>query len=321
MVKHITSEGPQVPLKFPITALGLIIPDLSLAKWNIRGELALEDLLVGPTVKTFRTLQIEYDIPSSDYYKYTQISHLLEKKSNELITRLPWQIALFLTNKSTKLKGTALFYKHLQNKNSFNKTSNIVAWEKDFKRVYTDDQWIKALKITYVSTRSANLWELHHKFLLRWYLTPYRISKFIPGASPECWRKCGGTGSLLHVLWSCPRIQRFWMITFQLVEQITGIKVDFSPGMALLSLEIDSIPPSLRILVSHIFIAARLTIVRHWKDTNPPSVTETLQLIDTHRMYEIQFAWSLGNQNKITNIWVPWTIWYPQNMGLRFFEK
>lgn len=74
------------------------------------------------------------------------------------------------------------------------------AWQRDFNKIYSDDQWQKALTVTYSSTSSANLWELFQKILLRWYLTPYRISKFAPSVSRLCWRHCGEPGTLIHLL-------------------------------------------------------------------------------------------------------------------------
>lgn len=59
----------------------------------------------------------------------------------------------------------------------------------------------------------------------------------------------------------------------------------------------------MRILVSHILIAARLTIVRHWKDIDPAPIAETLHIINTHSAYEIKFAQSLGNHIKVSKIW------------------
>lgn len=93
----------------------------------------------------------------------------------------------------------------------------------------------KALSITYASSRSANLWELYQKIWLRWYLIPYHTSKFAPGSSSECWRnRGGGPRTLPHILWSCPHIEKYWARIFTKIEQVIGIQVTPSPGMAVL---------------------------------------------------------------------------------------
>lgn len=78
----------------------------------------LEDLFVGPALKMFRTLQLEYSIPQVAYYRYIQIFHLLNHSKNVSIY-LPWKIAQYYLTKHTKTKGTSLIYKHLQKKQEF----------------------------------------------------------------------------------------------------------------------------------------------------------------------------------------------------------
>lgn len=82
------------PLKFPISALSLLIPELNLTAWIDRGISFLEDLLVGPALKTFRTLQLKYKLLSTEYYKYMQIAHLV-RVAKQLQTSLPRQLAQY----------------------------------------------------------------------------------------------------------------------------------------------------------------------------------------------------------------------------------
>lgn len=106
------------------------------------------------------------------------------------------------------------------------------------------------------------------------------ISNFASGVSPECWRQCGGLGTLMHRLWSCPHITSYCLNIFTLIEQILGFPISPSPDMALLSLEIDNIFPALRTVTSHIFLAARLCLVHHWKKILLPDMKEILQTIN-----------------------------------------
>lgn len=182
-------------------------------------------------------------------------------------------------------------------------------------------QWEKARSVTFASTRSVNLWKLHQKILLHWYLTPYRLSKFTPGLSSRCWRECGQLGTLPHILWLCPCIKNYWTDIFNLIGQVTGIKLGPSQGMALLLLGIDLIPTRMRTIVSHILLAARLTLVRHWRDRTPPGLAETLQIINTHGTYEIQFAFSTGKHLTISEFWSHWKTWYSQYRGSYTSDK
>lgn len=75
--------------------------------------------------------------------------------------------------------------------------------------------------------------------------------------------------------------------------QVLGLKLEPTPGMAVLSLGVDSVPLSLRILISHILLAAQLNLVRHWKDQKAPNIQETIQLINTHVImnYSLHPVW------------------------------
>lgn len=67
------------PLPLTILSLLLIIPDLHITQWMAKGIKVEEDLMVGPTPRTFRALQIEYGLVDNDQYRYLQIVHFLHK--------------------------------------------------------------------------------------------------------------------------------------------------------------------------------------------------------------------------------------------------
>lgn len=107
--------------------------------------------------------------------------------------------SLSLSHKSHYLSQRNFFNVFLHQKSIFTKTPSMRLWELDFSTSYSNDQWIKAMASTYKTTKSANLWELYQKLLLRWYLTPTRIVSFTPHAYPLCWRNCGNRGSIIHI--------------------------------------------------------------------------------------------------------------------------
>lgn len=172
---------------------------------------------------------------------------------------------------SSTIKGIALFYSTLGQKDTFIKVTSFKQWERGFGRSYHTSIWQKALSTTYAATRSSNLWELTQKLALRWYLTPPHIANFFPHSFSEYWRRCGGEGSLIHILWRCPSLSSFWSGISALILQVLKINVSLSPGLALCSVGIEFIPRDLRTILIHILLAARLTLVQHWKDHKPPN--------------------------------------------------
>lgn len=57
-----------------ISSIPLIIQDLHISHWTTKGIKVVEDIMVGPTPKTFRAFQLEYGIEERDKYRYLQIT-------------------------------------------------------------------------------------------------------------------------------------------------------------------------------------------------------------------------------------------------------
>ena len=256
---------------------------------------------------SFEALQQRFSLPASERYRYIQISQML-KKSPQIFTHIPVQMTKFFLHPSTKPKGISILYKGLQEKDTLVKEHNIITWERDFGVSYSAQSWAKSIRILTASTRSTNLLEMHQKLLLRWYLTPHRLAKMFPNANATCWRQCGERGTLFHIMWECPNIRALWS---QVEGVLAGVSDSFPPlhpAMAILSMGIDAIPKSQTMVVSHILLATRLVILRHWKNINPPTMAEIINTVHTHSTYEILHASALGKYEKINNLWAPWHI-------------
>lgn len=52
-------DPPTVSLPLPISSLDGIIPDLHIKHWLDKGIKTINDLMIGPTIKTFRAVQLE----------------------------------------------------------------------------------------------------------------------------------------------------------------------------------------------------------------------------------------------------------------------
>lgn len=175
---------------------------------------------------------------------------------------------------------------------------------------YTPIQWQHALLATYSCSKNANLWELMHKVTLRWYLTPYRLSKYYSQSSNLCWRNCGQIGTLCHVLWSCRSLDKFWPYVFQKLSEIIAILLQTSPGLDLLNLGIDEIPRILRNTAVNVLLAARLVLMRHWKSPLIPAMSKLVTLVHQHYTYERMYALATDFLKFSTDRWSPWVEWY-----------
>lgn len=107
-----------------------------------------------------------------------------------------------------------------------------------FPRMRNDEaeDWVTIWTNTKNSSQNVIASEANYKVLMRWYLVPARIAKFIPEFSPNCFRGCGDRGTHLHIWWTCPLVQRFWETIFQMASTLHQVTLKPNPAIALLSL-------------------------------------------------------------------------------------
>lgn len=67
--------------------------------------------------------------------------------------------------------------------------------------------------------------ETNFKILTRWYLTPTRLHKCFPNTLDRCWRCREEEGSLLHIFWSCPRLENFWGEVRRITQKFTEYNI------------------------------------------------------------------------------------------------
>lgn len=186
----------------------------------------------------------------------------------------------------------------------------MVKWEAELGKDFSTLQWQNATKWAHTASACASHREQFPKILTRWYFTPLRISKAYPTASPYCWRSCGSVGSLLHVFWNCTSLKPFWNQIFNLITSITQLRIPETPALALL-LEIETIPVVHRVVVCNILHAARLSIARHWKSKDPPSLSEVHEIVSNICIQERALAWFRGTTTKFQNAWASWISFLP----------
>lgn len=77
---------------------------------------------------------------------------------------------------------------------------------------------------------------------------------------------------------------------FFVYSKVPAIPLQISPSLAILNLVIDDIPLYLRMVVTHILLATRLVLMRHWKFPIHPQVLEVLEVVKLHCTYKTMFA-------------------------------
>lgn len=113
----------QIPI--PIKWIPVYILDISITPWKDRRIVAVYGLFDGFHLRSFAELQTRYGLPSSDFLRYAQIKHLLDKYSFRQCN-VPSKIITMLQNPTPqKVKGKRIFNDLATKNNQFHKISNM----------------------------------------------------------------------------------------------------------------------------------------------------------------------------------------------------
>lgn len=85
-----------LPVKLPLTAMGLLIPNITVINWVGKGINFLEDMVEESRLKSFQQLQNEYCLPISEQYTFMQICYLWRNTLNLSTWRDPEVLSGFL---------------------------------------------------------------------------------------------------------------------------------------------------------------------------------------------------------------------------------
>jgi hypothetical protein len=106
--------------------------------------------------------------------------------------------------------------------------------------------------------------EMQIKTILRFYLTPGRMTKVKNSGDSRCWQACGERRTLFHCWWDCNLVQSLWKSVWQFLRKLDTVLPE-DPPIPLLGIYIEDVPSAL------------LIILRSWKEPRCPSTEERIQ--------------------------------------------
>ena len=114
---------------------------------------------------------------------------------------------------------------------------------------------------------------IQFKIVNRVYWTPSRLYRVTLTESSECW-KCRDTdGTLVHMLWGCPKVQEYWTAIHGRLERVTGLQIPFSPSLFILGdpATLRNVAPPLAEWIQTAIMSGRRLLVKEWKAPSAPA--------------------------------------------------
>lgn len=176
-------------------------------------------------------------------------------------------------------------------------------WEEDIGQI-SDEEWSTILdNVLRVSLSSQKLTQL---FIIHCtYHIPYKLLKWHRRDSPLCPQCEVNNGTLIHMLWKCPKLMRYWLVVIGSINRIWNLTLAVGAKLCLLGwLDEELYTPHTAIL-RVLFIAGKL-IARKCLSALPPTYVEWVTGIYETLLREQLTYKHKGNLTKLENIWDAW---------------
>lgn len=95
--------------------------------------------------------------------------------------------------------------------------------------------WSEIWEATKSASQNRVALEMNYKVLMRWYLVPAWIAKYMSTYSPNCFCVSTDAGTHHHIWWTCPLVQTFWTAIFHILSTLFNCPLNLNPAMTLLN--------------------------------------------------------------------------------------
>lgn len=151
------------------------------------------------------------------------------------------------------------------------KSGYIREWECDLQSEFTEAQLHHLYQLINSSSLDTKTHEKNYKLLTRWYWMATTLTWIYPSASDHCWGGSSQQGTLLHILWECPRIRPFWR---EIRDRINDILEDDLPLLLVhFLLHVPTVPLTRYrcSVLPHLLNMAKRCLPIHWNRAHIPS--------------------------------------------------
>ena len=275
--------------------------------WSFQGIKRMRDLFQGASMLSFAQLQEKYNLPRHDFYKYLQIRDFINRGTTLNIDATSSAVEQLLLLGPTK-KSITRFYNVLSQADVINVQDVMQKWQDELGIDIDGDKWTKIWTQTKKISVCNRARLLQFKIVHRIQISPNKRHKMNPQLSPACLKCKISVGTYTHCIWSCPKIQTYWMRVLQDLEKIFGVVLHMDPLSLILGYTSQDtfVDANAARLYNILTYAARKNIFLSWISDKPPTKSNWHKII--MECFPLEYLTCLLHSSKgqFMNIWTPY---------------
>lgn len=277
-------------------------------EWEKLGLSKLSQLYNDFGLKKFSELVGEFKLPRGSFFLYVRLEHALKAQFKAQTPRWEEMPLFQCIIQITPTRGViSRIYDQLSKSvNSREILLGVKAkWEEEVGGM-TQEQWARILELgAQVSVTPSQ--RLSHLMLLnRAYYTPKRLFKFGRRPNDNCPR-CRRTGDLIHMVWRCPKLFRYWEEVTGNLGNIFGTTVANEPLACILGhRRVMGERLSTTLAVTRALFQARKLIALRWQVKEPPTVKDWISTMNETLGRERMVYIKRGNLQEFESMWKMW---------------
>lgn len=216
---------------------------------------------------------------STDFYRFLQLrSYLMSHKEWSHLKLQITDIERFFIKVAKKEKCDKIvsyLYKCLQLNMSGSDPGIKEKWELEMNIIFEDQIWEQICESGHKLTSSPTWKEFNWKLNVRYFKTPFIISKFDKTKTNLCWRQCGHIGDHTHVFWDCPKLKFYWEGVRSELAHIFQIYIPWDPLIFVFgALPLNFLNKDEMYLLKVLVLVAKKMITISWYNPLPPTISQ-----------------------------------------------
>ena len=202
------------------------------------------------------------------------------------------------------MHSAATFYKNIMELQSTKNENLRLIWQRDLG--CEKEKWSSIISKVGWATRDIRSKCIHYKILHRFYYTPVKLFRIGLVEDKRCWKCKGEDGTFLHAFWECPVVVPFWKEVLGKLGEWVGLPLPECPRLCLLGDDTNlpqGVTKAQHALVTAGFVTASRLILRNWKSSSTPVLTDWTQLMTETASFEYSIARRNNVKGKFHLIW------------------